>query len=97
MVAERLPCGEVSGWRFQPEEASFHVQPAAETTEVAVAGDDAVTGDNDRQWIFAQSLTHGAGCFWFVNMGSHPAVALGFGIGDESGRPPYLTLKGGGW
>jgi hypothetical protein len=55
----------------------------------------AVAGDDDRQGIFSQRLSHGADGGWLANLPGYPAVASSSAVRDKSGCRPYPLLKVG--
>jgi len=55
-----------------------------------------MTGNNDGQGVFAQSLPDGPHRFRLLNLLRHPFVAPGLTVRDKPGGLPYLALKSGG-
>ena len=77
------------------KEIPLHLQPATETTELAIASYYPVTGNNNGQRVSGQSPPHCPRCPSFAKLPGYPGIAPGLTVRDKPGYFPYLTLKGG--
>ena len=65
----------------------------AEATQAAVSGEDAVAGNDNRDWVFAQRITYSPRSSWLAYLFSYPAVTAGLAVRNAAATFPNLLLK----
>src|SRR5438094_3219837 len=75
------------------EQPAFAVQAAAEAGQLPPRPDHAVTGNDDRNWVFAVGGAHSAGGAGVAEPAGQLAIARGGAVGDGAEQIPHHTLE----
>lgn len=81
--------------QFQIEEESLEAYAPRVTSQCAVGADDAVTGNDNRQWVAMIGATHGAGDTRPSQGVGQTPVGRRFAVGHLQQRLPHGQLERG--
>jgi hypothetical protein len=86
-------CKLLASLFFVRKQKPFRIQPASESSQVAIRSDYAVTGSHDRDRISTISGAYGSGGSWIANCACYLGVRPRLTEGYCQERRPNLLLK----